>query len=319
MSTAAYASRRLGGGVLVWLSVSLLSFGLGALAPGDPAAMILLRRTGELPSAAEVQSLRHELHLDRPFGERYARWLGAAVRGDFGISYRTGRPVAREITERFSATALLALVSLAVALTIALPVALVSARHRDGLADHAGRLASLIGISLPSYLIAYLLILAFSVTLGMLPVSGSGSARHLILPALTLGIGTAAVLTRLLRASLLEELGTDYVRTARAKGLSGRDVIGRHALRNALNPLVTVSALRFGRLLGEATIVETVFAWPGVGLWMVAAIHDRDYPAIQGFVLYVATLFTLINLAVDLSYRWLDPRIRVGEAGASPA
>jgi len=170
---------------------------------------------------------------------------------------------------------------------------------------------------MPSYLLGYVLILVFAVMLGVLPVSGTGSVRHLVLPALTLALGSAASVSRLLRASLLDELGADYVRTARAKGLSGLRVLTRHALSNALNPLVTVSALRFGRLLGEAVIVETVFAWPGVGRWMVESIYDRDYPAIQGFVLYIATVFIVINVAVDLSYRALDPRVRLGAPVAS--
>lgn len=311
VTAAQYALRRLGGAVAVWLLVSVIAFALGTLAPGDPAQVILLRRTGDVPADAEVRALRHEMGLDRPLTERYARWLGAAVRGDLGISYRTGQPVMGDLRGRFSATLILALGALAIGIVIALPLALLSAARRDGVVDHAARLTALAGVSLPSYLVAYLLILLFAVRLGLFPVSGAGGLRHLALPALTLGLGSAAGLTRLLRATLLDELSADYVRTARAKGLAGSRVLMRHALRNALNPVVTVGALRLGRLLGEAAIVETVFAWPGVGLWIVSAIYDRDYPAIQGFVLYLATVFTLINLAVDLSYRMLDPRVRL--------
>ncbi|MEO6444036.1 MAG: ABC transporter permease, partial [Gemmatimonadaceae bacterium] len=198
-------------------------------------------------------------------------------------------------------------------------LAVVSVAARDTAFDHGARLIALAGVSTPSYLLGYLLMLVFAVGLGLLPVSGSGSVRHLVLPALTLALGGASSVTRLLRANLLDEMGTDYVRTARAKGLSPLPVLLRHALRNALNPLVTVSALRFGRLLGEAVIVETIFAWPGIGRWMVESIYDRDYPAIQGFVLYIATVFVIINVVVDLSYRVLDPRVRLGRPTSSRA
>lgn len=314
---AAWIVRRIGGGVLVWLLISVLAFAMGALAPGDPAEMMLLRRTGDVPSEAEVRLLRHELGLDRPVTSRYRSWLVAAVEGDFGTSYRSGQPVTAELTARFPATLELALTGMALALLIAVPVALGAAVQRDGALDHAARLAALAGLSVPSFLLGYLLMLVFAVTLGMLPVAGHGGLRHLVLPALTLGIGGAASMTRLLRASLLEELASDYVRSARAKGLDGWRVLTRHALRNALNPIVTVSALRFGRLLGEAVIVETVFAWPGVGRWMVESIYDRDYPAIQGFVLYIATVFVVINIIVDVSYHVLDPRVRAGGAATA--
>ena len=311
MIGSGWLARRLAGAVVVWLLVSFLAFSLGTLAPGDPAHIMLLRRTGDQPSEVEVQQLRHQLGLDRPFVVRYAGWLSAATRGDFGESYRTGQPVFSELRTRFPATLALALVALAVGLIIAVPLAVVSAAARDSLLDHGARLVALVGVSMPSYWLAYMLMLLFAVQLGLLPVSGAGGVRHLVLPALTLGLGSAASVTRMLRATLLDELGEDYVRTARAKGLSALLVLTRHALRNALNPVVTVSALRFGRLLGEAVIVETVFAWPGIGRWMVESIYDRDYPAIQGFVLYIATVFVVLNVAVDLSYRALDPRVRL--------
>lgn len=314
-----WLARRVAGAAVVWLLVSMLSFSLGALAPGDPAQLMLLRRTGDQPSEVEVQRLRHELGLDRPFVKRYVRWAGAAIRGDFGKSYRTGQPVVGELRARFPATLALALAGLLVGIVIAIPLAMVSAAARDSAMDHGARIAALAGVSLPSYLLGYVLMLVLAVGFGLFPVSGSGSVRHLVLPALTLGLGSAANVTRMLRATLLDELREDYVRTARAKGLSRFAVLTRHALRNALNPLVTVSALRFGRLLGEAAIVETVFAWPGIGRWMVESIYDRDYPAIQGFVLYIATVFILINVAVDLAYRALDPRVRLGTPAGTRA
>lgn len=317
LSGSGWLARRLAGAVVVWILISLMTFSLGALAPGDAAHLMLLRRTGDQPAEADVQRLRHELGLDRPFVERYGRWLSAAARGDFGDSYRSGRPVLGELRSRFPATLALAITALAAGLLMAIPLAVLSAATRDTAIDHGARILALAGVSIPSYWLAYVLMLLFGVTLGILPVSGAGGVRHLVLPALTLGLGSAANVTRVLRANMLEELGADYVRTARAKGLSRFLVLTRHALRNALNPVVTMSALRFGRLLGEAAIVETVFGWPGIGRWMIESIYDRDYPAIQGFVLYIATVFVVINLAVDLTYRLLDPRVRLGSPAAS--
>ena len=312
MSTAGWLARRMAGGAVVLLLVSLIAFSLGSLAPGDPAQIMLMRRTGEAPSDEEVRQVRRELGLDRPFPARYADWLGAAVRGRFGVSYRSGQPVFEELRERLPATLALAISALLMGLVLAVPLAVISAMARDSPVDHAARVIALVGVSMPSYWLGYILMLVFAVGLRLLPVSGAGGAAHLVLPALTLALGSAANITRLLRANLLDELGSDYVRSARAKGLPALRVLTRHALRNALNPLVSVSALRFGRLLGEAAIVETVFAWPGVGRWMVDSIYDRDYPAIQGFVLYIATVFVVINVIVDVSYRVLDPRVRVG-------
>ena len=319
VSVPEWLARRVAGGAIVWLLISFVAFSLGSLAPGDPAEIMLLRRTGDQPSEADVVHLHHELGLDRPFIVRYAAWLGAATRGDFGRSYRSGQPVYAELRARFPATLALALSALALGLVFAVPLAVVSAAARDTLVDHAARLAALAGVSVPSYWLGYMLILLFAVTLRWLPVSGAGGPRHLLLPALTLALGSAASVTRMLRANLLDELGTDYIRTARAKGVPGWLVLTRHALRNALNPLVTVSALRFGRLLGEAVIIETVFAWPGVGRWMVESINDRDYPAIQGFVLYIATIFVIINVLVDASYRVMDPRVRLGATASRAA
>lgn len=312
MMGSGWLARRLAGAVIVWLLISFLSFSLGSLAPGDPAYMMLLRQTGDPPAESEVQQLRRELGLDRPFLVRYGGWVTAAARGDFGDSYRTGQPVFDELRERFPATLALAVCALIMGLVIAIPLAVMSAAARDTPYDHGARVMALAGVSVPSYLIGYLLMLLFAVAFRLLPTSGADDWRHLILPAVTLGLGGAASVTRILRANLLDEMGTDYVRTGRAKGLSKLRVMTRHALRNALNPMVTLSALRFGRLLGETVIVETVFGWPGVGQWMVQSIYDRDYPAIQGFVVYIATVFVFINLAVDLSYRVLDPRVRPG-------
>ncbi len=316
-----YVARRFLSLLPALLGVSLLAFSLANLAPGDPAQIILMRTTGEIPSEGEVERLRRELGLDDPFPVRYARWLAGAAGGDLGTSYRTGRPVLRELGERFPATLQLAVAALLIGVLIAIPVGVLAAARRNSGFDHASRLVALLGASVPSFWLGYLFILLFAVALQWLPVAGRGGWRHLMLPALTLGLGGAASLMRLTRSSLLEELDQDYVRTARAKGLLERGVVMRHALRNALNPIVTVTGLRFGALLGGAVVVETVFAWPGIGTHVVGAIFDRDYPTIQGFVMFMGTVFVLLNLLIDLSYLWLDPRVRLsgrrgGQAGA---
>jgi peptide/nickel transport system permease protein len=301
----------------VWLGISLLAFSLANLAPGDPAQMILLRQTGELPSEDAVQRLREQLGLDDPFPVRYVRWLADAARGDLGTSFRTGEPVLGALLERFPATLQLAVAGLLIGLLIGIPLGVISATRRDSALDHASRVGVLLGASLPNFWLGYLLILLFGVGLGWLPVAGWGTWQHLVLPALTLGVGGAASLTRLTRSMVLEELGADYVRTARAKGLPERVVVVRHALRNALNPIVTLTGMRFGGLLAGAVVVETVFAWPGIGKFLVDSIYDRDYPTIQGFVLFTGTVFVLLNLLVDLGYAWLDPRVRLAGRGGA--
>jgi ABC-type dipeptide/oligopeptide/nickel transport system permease component len=307
-----YIGRRLVYLVPVWLGISLLAYGLANLAPGDPAYIILRRQTGEVPSDAAVQVLRAQLGLNDPLPVRYGRWVIHAATGDLGTSYRTGEPVAQALASRFAATLQLALAALVLGTVIALPLGVLSAVRRNRPVDHISRVLALVGAAMPSFWLAYVLIIAFAVTLKALPVAGYGDVPHLILPALTLGLGAAASLSRLTRASLLEVLDEDFVRTARAKGLSERAAVLGHAVRAALIPIVTVVAMRFGHLLAGAVIVETVFAWPGVGKFVVDSIYDRDYPTIQGFVLFMGTVFVLLNLAVDISYVWLDPRVRLG-------
>lgn len=295
----------------VWLGITLLAFGLGRLAPGDPAHRIAERRSDSPPTREQVERVRRDYGLDDPLPLQYLRWVGNAARGDLGSSFKTGGPVLRELSTRFPATLQLAVCGLLVGIGLALPLGILAAVRRGSLIDQLSRLAALAGASLPSFWLGYLLIILFSVKLELLPVAGRGGPRNLILPALTLGLGMAAPLTRLTRSSLLEVLGEDYIQTARAKGLRGRTVVLRHALRNALIPMVTVIGMSFGHLLGGAVIVETVFAWPGVGKFVVDSISDRDYPLIQGYVLFMGTVFVLINLAVDLLYVYIDPRVRL--------
>ncbi len=297
----------------VLLGVSLLAFALANLAPGDPAEQVL-RQGGQEPSPEQVQALRHQLGLDAPFAVRYARWLAAVLHGDLGRSYADRRPVAQELARRFPATLELAAGALLLALAIGIPGGVLAAVRRDTLFDHACRTVALLLASLPGFALALFLIYLFAVRLHLLPVAGygGGDPRHLALPALSLSAATAATLLRLTRASLLEVWGMEFVRTARAKGLSEPAILWRHALRNALLPTVTVAATSFGRMLGGAAIVEVIFAWPGIGKYVVDAIYARDYPVIQGFVLWMGATFVLVNLATDLLYRRIDPRIRLG-------
>ncbi len=294
----------------LWLGISVLAFVLSNFAPGDPATVIAHRLFDAPPSEEQIAAIRLEYHLDDPLPVRYARWLASAVQGDLGISFRTKEPVLKELTTHFPATLEIACLALIIALIIALPLGILSAvRHRSWL-DHTARVGALIGASLPSYWLGYLLILLFAVVLGWLPVAGRETMSGAILPSVTLSIGMAATLTRLTRSSLLEILGEDFIRTARAKGLTERVVICRHALKGALIPVLTMTGIAFGHLLGGAVIVEGIFAWQGIGFLLVNSIYDRDYPMIQGFVLFMGLIFTLLNLVVDLLYLRLDPRIR---------
>ena len=307
-----YLARRLAYLVPVWLGISVLAFALALLAPGDPVRQVLQAGGIDAPSAEQVIAMRRELGLDQPGPVRYARWLADAVRGDLGRSIRTGEPVLQSLTDRFPLTAALAIVAITLGLIIALPIGVISALFRNSLVDNVARLGALVGASVPSFWLAYLLILFFAVQLRLLPVAGASEPRHIVLPALTLAIGAAASLTRLTRSAVLEELMQDYVRTARSKGLRERSVVVGHALRNALIAIVTITGIRLAALLGGAVIVETIFAWPGIGKYVVDSIFIRDYPTIQGFVLFTGTIVLLVNLAVDVSYVWLDPRVRLG-------
>lgn len=306
-----YLLRRLIYLVPVWLGISFVAFSLANLTPGDPARLMLQRQLERQPTAEEVARARSDLQLDDPFLVRYVRWLADALTGDLGTSYRTGESVLGALIERFPNTLQITVLGLLAALAVALPLGVMSAVWRRSPLDHLSRIIALLGASMPSYWVAYLLILIFAVRLKVLPVAGQGTWQHLVLPSVTLGLGASASLMRLTRSEMLEVLGQDFIRTSRAKGLGPRAVVIGHALRNALIPVTTVAGLRFAGLLGGAVIVETIFAWPGIGKFVLDSIFDRDYPVVQGFVLFMGTVFLLINLLVDLSYAWLDPRIRL--------
>lgn len=307
-----YATARLAWLPVVLLGVSLLSFGFGVIAPGDPARAILEQSLGQPPTEAQVERMRHALGLDRPFVVQYAVWLADAARGDLGISWRTGDSVASMVARHAPRTGMLALTSAVAAVVVGLPAGVVAARRRNRLADHVSRAGSVFGASIPNYVLAYLLILVFAVHLNMLPSFGVGRAVHLILPAVTLAVGPAAVLARLTRSTVLDVLGEDHVRTAQAKGLRPSWVTWRHVLRNALIPLFTAAVISFGHLLGGSVIVEWIFSWPGLGQLTIDAIRSRDYPVVQGVILLAGFVFVVLNFLTDLAYGWLDPRVRLG-------
>ena len=309
----AYLVRRLATLPLLLLGISAVSFALLNLAPGDPAEIVLRQRNpGQLPNPAEVAAMRVELGLDASLPVQYARWVSRALVGDMGQSYVTEQPVASQLARRTVPTALLTSAALGLALLVAVPVGILSARRRGGAVDAVARLAALVGAAAPSYALAYGLIILFAVKLSWLPALGYGSASQVVLPAVALSLAPMAQLMRLIRASMLETLGQDYIRTARAKGLSEQTVAFRHALRNALLPAIGATGVNLGYLLSGAVIVETIFTWPGLGQLMVGAAVTRDYPVVQGFVAYIAVVVLLVNLAADVALRVSDPRLRFG-------
>jgi peptide/nickel transport system permease protein len=299
----------------VLFGLCVLSFALLALVPGDPVTAML----GMEANPAAIATLRAKYALDQPLPLRFAAWFGHVLIGDLGRSIQTGRPVTAMVFTALVPTLQLGLAALVVSLCIAIPAGIIAAARRNSAADLAASIVALTGLSLPSFWLGILLILALSIRLPLLPSSGYvplltyplDALRHLILPALTLGVAMAAATMRMTRAAMLDVLSMDYIRTARAKGLSRRRVVWRHALRNALLPVVTLVGLQLGQLLGGVVITESVFAWPGIGKLTVDAIFARDYPVVQGAILVTATLFVLINLGTDLLYGVLDPRLRV--------
>lgn len=291
------------------VGVATLVFAFVHLVPGDPVEIML----GESAAPADVTALRRELGLDLPLPTQYGRFLGRAVQGDLGYSIAFRAPVGSVIAARYPATLELAAAAFVLALGVALPLGVVAAVWRGSAVDRASRLASLVGVCVPSLWLGPLLILVFSIQLEWLPVSGRGGLSHLVLPAVTLALGMAGILVRLIRASLLTALGEDYVRTARAKGAPAWRVVGRHALRNALLPVLTVAGLQAGALLAGAIITETIFAWPGLGRLIVQAIAARDYPLVQGCALVIGVSYVAVNGVTDLLYRLADPRVRDAE------
>ena len=291
---------------VVALGVVTLAF-VALRMSGDPASMMVPPDA----SLQDVQAWRHELGLDVPLYQQYVRFLGDAVRGEFGTSFKHGVPAWTLVTERIWATGELALVALLIALAIGVPVGVVSSARRGSWYDHVSMVLAVFGQATPSFWLGLMLILVFSVQIPLFPTGGRGDWRHLVLPSLTLGTFFAASVARLTRSSMLEVLGAEYVLTARSKGLGERLVILKHALKNALIPIVTLVGLQLGSLLGGAVVTETIFAWPGAGRLIIFSISYRDYPVVQAAVFLLAMVYVAINLTVDLLYGLLDPRVRV--------
>ena len=290
----------------IWLILTMV-FMLVHIVPGDPVQQML----GEDARAEDLNNLRHALGLDQPILSQYAHYMTGLVRGDWGKSFHFQSSVLTLVLHRYPATIELALTAMLVCAAIAIPAGVAAARNRGRASDHAIGAFTLLGLSVPNFALGPMLILLFSITLGWLPVSGRGGIAHLILPAATLGAALAAILTRMVRGSMIEELGSDYVRTARAKGLSERSVLYRHAFPNALVPIITILGLQFGTLLAGTIVTESIFSWPGIGRLTVQAIQSRDYPLLQGCILVIALSYVVVNLLTDVVYSLIDPRIRV--------
>ena len=288
------------------LGVVTVVFLIVHLIPGDPVEIML----GEQARAVDREALRHEMGLDKPIHLQYVAFLKGLVRGDLGHSLHTKQPVLTSIARRLPATIELAAAAMAVALLLAIPLGLLAAYKKDSLVDQGSMLFALLGISMPNFWLGPLLIIVFSLKLGWFPVSGRGSLAHVVLPAITLGTAMAAILTRMTRASMLDVIQSDYITTARAKGVRESLVVLKHAFRNALIPVVTIVGLQIGGLLAGSIITETIFAWPGIGRLTIQAINARDYPLVQGCVLIIALGYVLVNFATDLLYGLIDPRIR---------
>jgi peptide/nickel transport system permease protein len=301
-----YLVRRLLLTVPVLLGVATLVFALIHLVPGDPAQAML----GDGASHEEVQRLQHTLGLDRPLLTQYRSFLVGIAHGDLGTSFRYNTPVTAQIREKFPNTAALALAAMLVAVLIAIPLGIVAAVYRGTFIDHAAMTLALLGICMPNFWLGPLLAILFAVRLGWLPVSGIGGLSHLVLPAITLGAALAAILARMTRASVLEELRELYGLAARARDLSGTRAVVRHAFRNSLIPIVTIIGLQFGAVLTGTIITESIFAWPGIGRLLIQAINFRDYPLVQGCILFISVTYVAMNLITDLTYGFLDPRIR---------
>jgi ABC-type dipeptide/oligopeptide/nickel transport system permease component len=302
-----YLVRRLLMTIPVLLGVATLVFALIHLVPGDPAQSML----GDSAPQAEVERLRQSLGLNDPLLVQYRRFLGGVLRGDLGNSFRNNRPVTEEIRSRLGRTMQLAVAAMAVAIAIAIPLGILAAVYRGTMVDHLAMTLALAGISMPNFWLGPLLAILFAIVLGWLPVAGTGTIWHLVLPAVTLGAALSAILARMTRASLLEELRELYVLAARARGVSRVRAILRHAFRNSLIPIVTIIGLQFGAVLTGTIITETIFAWPGIGRLLIQSINFRDYPLVQGCILFISFTYVMMNLITDLTYGVLDPRIRL--------
>jgi peptide/nickel transport system permease protein len=301
-----YFLRRVLLSIPIILVVSIVVFGMVFLS-GDPAVLMLPPEASE----EQVAAIREEYGFNDPFLVQYGRFMENALHGDFGKSIRYNQPAMELVIERLPATLQLSVTSILLAVVFAIPLGIISATKRNSLADYSASLLSILGQSIPNYWLGFMLVYFFAVELGWLPTSGGPGLKYVILPAFTIAFAIMALISRMTRSSMLQVLHEDYIRTARAKGQSERKVIIVHALRNALLPIVTIVGLQFGYILGGAVVIETIFAWPGLGLLTIQAIYNRDYPVVQASVLFLTVSFVVINLLVDVSYQFLDPRIHL--------
>ena len=300
-----YVIRRLLMLIPVLFGISVIVFSILHLVPGDPAEIV----AGVEATKEDIELIRRNLGLDQPLHVQYLTWLSKVLQGDLGRSILTRRPVLSELLPRMMATVELTVASMIVAVSLGVTIGIISSTKQYSFFDHASMISAFLGVSMPVFWWGLMLMLLFSVTLGWLPTVGRGGIEHLILPSVTLATASIALIARMTRSSMLEVIRQDYIRTARAKGCHERRVIYKHALKNALIPVVTVVGLQFGYLLGGAVLTETVFAWPGIGRLMVDSIFHRDFPMVQGAILLVATAFVFVNLLTDILYAYLDPRI----------
>lgn len=289
------------------IGVTFISFSILRLTPGDPALIL----AGEEATEKQIQAIREKFGLDKPFIVQYAIYIANVFQGDLGTSIRTQRTVFTEVMARYPATLELAGTAVIIASLIGLIAGVIAASNQNSIFDYGSMIVSLFGISMPIFWLGLMLMLIFAVFLGWLPAVGRGSLSHLVLPAVSLGANSAAIIARMTRSSMLEVIRQDYIQTARAKGLAERVVLYKHAVRNALIPVITVMGIQFGYLLSGSVLTETVFAWPGVGRLMIQSIYMRDYPVVQGAILLVAINFTLVNLFVDVLYGYINPKIRI--------
>lgn len=312
-----YIAKRTAIAVFVVFATSALTFFFLSLIPGETAVTIIqrifVRDVTYIPSHAEIEATKHMFQLGNPLWMQYLHWLSNAFHGDFGTSFYSGRAVLSEILVRLPATIELAIAATVLSLLVAIPLGVISAARQNSKTDYSSMALATFFIAMPNFWLGLILILIFSLHLDLLPVAGYGGLEHLILPTITLGAGMMAVTMRLTRSSVLEVLRLDYIRTARAKGLDEKRILYRHVLKNAMIPVITVAGLQLGYLLGGTVIVETIFAWPGIGKLLVDSIDARDIPIIQGCVVFIAIIFSLVNLLTDISYRFLDPRIKYEE------
>ncbi len=290
----------------VIIGVTIIIFLIMALSPGDPARLVL----GDMASEESIANWREAHGLNDPLALRYVKYMKNMVKGDLGTSYANGRSVATEISSRFPITLRLAIVGMIVALIIAIPLGIVSAVKQYSVIDGFATIFGMLGIALPSFWVALMMILFFSLKLNWLPSGGIEGWQSMVMPALSIGFGCCANIMRITRSSMLEVIRTDYIRTAKSKGVKKRDIIGKHALRNVLIPVITVAGLQFGAMMGGAVIAETVFSWPGVGTYMISSIKAKDTPAVMGSIICFCIAFSLVNLLVDLVYGYIDPRIK---------